>query len=161
MALGKDHLVLLGVLEAGELGHPHLVAMGFQIKPAQHIGQMRAEFPPLDGMAPELVQRALLCRPARAPLPPGSRAPAPRTWRHGFSANRMASSVAVSQACSAVTISTGAHFGVGDLAFDTNCMRSKPLSRGDLARGLDQFGARFHRRSPCPAPPARNRDRRE
>ena len=57
MALGENHLVLLGVLEAGEFGHPHLIAMGFQIKPAQHIGEMGAEFPPLDGMAPELIQR--------------------------------------------------------------------------------------------------------
>ena len=58
MALGKDHFILLGVLKAGELGHPHLVAMRFQKKPAQHIGEMSAEFPPLDGMAPQLVQRA-------------------------------------------------------------------------------------------------------
>ena len=52
MALGKDHFILLGMFEAGEFRHPHLVAMGFQIKPAQHIGQLRAEFPPLNAVPP-------------------------------------------------------------------------------------------------------------
>ena len=82
VAFGKDHFVLLGVFQAGEFGHPHLVAMGFQIQPAQHIGEMGAEFAPLDAVAPELLQRRPCARPAPAPVPPGSRAPAPRIWRH-------------------------------------------------------------------------------
>ena len=114
----KMHLVLLGVLEAGEFGHPHLVAMRFQIQPAQHIGQMRAEFAAVDADGATSW--------SSAPFAPSSCC-ATSAWQQGtsatnfascFSANRMASSVAVSQACSAVTISTAPDCAVGDLAFD-------------------------------------------
>src|ERR1019366_9609659 len=59
MAFSKDQLVLQGMLEAGELGHPNHVAVGFQNEAPDHISDLRTEFTPLDRMAPKLAQRTV------------------------------------------------------------------------------------------------------
>ena len=58
MAFGINELVLERMFEAGQLRHPHLVAMRFEEQAAQDVGEVRAEFAPLDGMTPELAQGA-------------------------------------------------------------------------------------------------------
>ena len=59
MPLGEDEFILQRMFQAREFGDPDLVAMRFQIKTAQDVCHMRAEFPPLDGMAPELIHRPM------------------------------------------------------------------------------------------------------
>ena len=52
-----DQLVLHAVLPAHQLGHGHLVATGFQIQAAQHVGQLAAQLARVQGVAPQLGQR--------------------------------------------------------------------------------------------------------
>jgi hypothetical protein len=53
----NDQLVLHAVLPADQLGHGDLVATGFQVQAAQHIGELAADLARVDGMAPEFCQR--------------------------------------------------------------------------------------------------------
>ena len=55
MAFGIDEFILQGMFHAGEFRHPHLEAMRFQEQAAQHVGQMGAQRPAVNGMPPELI----------------------------------------------------------------------------------------------------------
>jgi peroxiredoxin len=109
---GNDQLVLQRVLPADEFGHRQLIAVRFELQAAQGVGQLAAEFAGVDRMPPEFRQRrvwpriAFFLRRSRRGdfgLAAGDENDelACRFWR----AKRIASSVAVSQACSAVTMS--------------------------------------------------------
>jgi hypothetical protein len=55
VALGEDQFVFQGMFEAGEFGDADLVAVRFQHKSADDVGDVGAEFAALDRVAPELV----------------------------------------------------------------------------------------------------------
>ena len=54
---GEDELVLHGVLPAHQLGHGHAVTVRLQLQAAQHIGDLAAELPRVQRVAPQLGQR--------------------------------------------------------------------------------------------------------
>ena len=140
MPLGQDQFVLHRVLEADKFRHPHLVTVRFQIEPANDVRQVARELPPLNGMAPQLVQRVLCLDPrATARPPPDSTAPAPRRAPRASAQSGSHRRVAVSHACSAVTMSSLPSIAASPIAPATNRMRSNPLA---LARA---FGARHQR----------------
>ena len=63
---GNDQLVLHGVFPAHQLGHVDLIAVGFQLQTAQHVGDMAAELPGMQGVTPEFRQ-GVFQRPALVP----------------------------------------------------------------------------------------------
>ena len=72
-ALGEDQLVLLRMLEAGELGEAHLVAVRFEQQRPDGVGEVRAEGAALDRMraCSPFLSRVLELEPqiAADPLP--------------------------------------------------------------------------------------------
>ena len=51
-----DQLVFHAVLPAHQLGHGDLVAPGFKVQAAQHVGDLAAHFPRVQRVAPQLGQ---------------------------------------------------------------------------------------------------------
>lgn len=129
------------------LGDRDLVAASLQVQTAQHIGNLAAHLARVDRVAPQLGQRVR----ARLMALVWRRHAATSAWQQGTSTmalacfsspKAIASSVAVSQACKAVTTSncTGMKSARVDSATDIlrNSMRSKPRLGGQFLRCLDQ-----------------------
>src|SRR5471030_1890566 len=122
---GDDQFIFHRMLPAHQLRHVDLIAMRFELKAAQHVGDLAAEFARVQRMAPDFGQRVFRQRLALVLL----RTDATSAWQHGtstmkraffFNAKWIASSVAVLQAWSAVTMSicSGSSVDLVDSATD-------------------------------------------
>ena len=137
------------MLQAGQFGDPHLVAVRFQEQTAQHIGQMRAEFAALDGMAPQLRHAALgaFQAPRHFRLAARHQRDIFGLMLQGEQDRLIRRRVAGMQRGDDID---RPDLGLGDPAFDKIHAREAAVG-GDLPGRGNQVGARFHRQHPATA----------